>query len=415
MKKYLALILVLVMSLSLVACGGGEEAAQSDDESGEEAVQAYWNANDVEGSIRSAFEASDGKIAIITNTVSQNEEEYRSAEFMVEKYGVERVIHATMPDNFMTEQEQFVSIVNQYASDPDVKCIIINQAVPGTNAAIDKVFESRDADNLLVIYCTPQESADDIVTRADFVLSMDEINKGTVIAEQAHRMGCKTLVHYSFPRHMKQVQMYSCRDLMKEKAEELGMEFVEVTAPDPTAETGTTGVQKFIHENVPQMVEKYGKETAFFSTNCSMQIPLIEACFEAGAYYPMPCCPSPYHGYPSALDIESPSNLVAGLQSTIDAINAKMEEAGLSGHFSTWAVPCSIANTAVATEYAWLWMADLADDCDADILGEVFKNYVQSDVVLTPYKDPETAEVFPEYFVYMQGFLTFGELTAPNA
>ena len=130
MKKYLALILVLVMSLSLVACGGGEEAAQSDDESGEEAVQAYWNANDVEGSIRSAFEASDGKIAIITNTVSQNEEEYRSAEFMVEKYGVERVIHATMPDNFMTEQEQFVSIVNQYASDPDVKCIIINQAVP---------------------------------------------------------------------------------------------------------------------------------------------------------------------------------------------------------------------------------------------------------------------------------------------
>ena len=413
MKKYLALILALVMSLSLVACGGGEDAAESGDDGAADAVEAYWDANDVEGSIQSAFQATDGKIAIITNTVSQNEEEYRSAEFMVEKYGADRVIHATMPDNFMAEQEQFISVVNKCASDPAVKCIIINQAVPGSNPAIDKVLETREADDLLVVYCTPQENPADIATRADIILSMDEVNKGTSIAEQAYQMGCKTVVHYSFPRHMAQVQLYSCRDLMKAKAEELGLEFVDATAPDPTGDAGTSGAQMFILEDVPKMVEKYGKETAFFSTNCSMQVPLIEACFEAGAYYPLPCCPSPYHGYPSALGIESPADLVAGLQSTVDAINAKMDEAGLSGHFSTWAVPCSIANTVASTEYAWLWMAGLADDCDGAILGEVFKNYVKTDVSLTPYDDPETNETFANYFVYTQGFLTFGELAGP--
>ena len=129
MKKYLALILALAMSLSLVACGGGEEAAVGGGaDGGIDVVQAYWNVNDVEGSIRSAFQATDGKIAIITNTVSQNEEEYRSAEFMVEKYGSDRVIHAIMPDNFVTEQEQFISIVDQCASDPAVTGLLCSLA-----------------------------------------------------------------------------------------------------------------------------------------------------------------------------------------------------------------------------------------------------------------------------------------------
>ena len=413
MKKYLALILTLVMSLSLVACGGEEAAVGGDAAVSGEAVQAYWNANDVEGSIRSAFQATDGKIAIITNTVSQNEEEYRSAEFMVEKYGSDRVIHAIMPDNFVTEQEQFISVVDRCAADPAVKCIIINQAAPGSNAAIDKVLESREAADLLVIYCTPQENSADIAVRADIILSMDEVNKGTAIAEQAYQMGCKTFVHYSFPRHMAQAQVRKCRDLIESKCEELGLTFVDVTAPDPTDEGGTSGVQKFIREDVAARVEEYGKETAFFSTNCSMQIPLIKACIETKAYYPMPCCPSPYHGYPSALEIETPSNLMGGLSDMIAAINAKMTEVDLEGHFSTWAIPCSAVNTVTAVEYAWLWMADLADDCDKAVLNEVLRNFAQADVTLTPYNDPETNKTVDNYFVYIQDFLTFGELAGP--
>ncbi|GAB1399853.1 hypothetical protein MASR1M66_13070 [Aminivibrio sp.] len=58
--------------------------------------------------------AGPGKVAIVTNTVSQNEEEYRSAQEMVAKYG-ERIVHVTWPDNFMAEQEQMVSVVAKLA------------------------------------------------------------------------------------------------------------------------------------------------------------------------------------------------------------------------------------------------------------------------------------------------------------
>ena len=384
------------------------EAAEAETEAAETEAKAS-EGSDMQARVDAAVAATDGKIAIITNTLSQNEEEYRSAEFMVERYGADRITHDTMPDNFMTEQEQFVAVVSKYGADPAYKAIIINQACPGSNASIDKVLESREKDDLLIVYCTPQENADDIVTRADIVLSIDEINKGTAIAEQAKRMGCDTMVHYSFPRHMAQAPLSGCRDLIKAKCEELGIEFVDATAPDPTSDAGVSGAQMFILEDVPKMVEQYGENTCFFSTNCAMQVPLIEAVHDAGAYYALPCCPSPYHGFPSALGIESPEDLVDGLQTTIDAINAKLEADGLSGHFSTWSVPASIANTVATTEYAFLWMNGEVGKCDMPVIQDLLADYCNTDVQLVNYEDPVSGKSYDNYLVYLQGFLNFGE------
>ena len=407
MKKIISLMLVLALALSMAACAkpAAEEAAPV--EEAVEAVELVWNPDDVQGSIDAAVAATEGKIAIITNTVSQNEEEYRSAQAMVEKYGSDRVIHDTMPDNFMAEQEQFISVINKYGTDPDVKAIIINQACPGSNPGIDKVAEVRDLNDLFVGYATPQENPTDITSRADITISVDEVGKGTYMAQQAYDMGCKTFVHYSFPRHMAQVTLAGCRDKIKEKCEELGIEFVDATAPDPSSDAGNTGAQMFILEDVPKMVEKYGKETAFFSTNCVMQVPLIEAVFDSGAYYVQPCCPSPYHGFPSAFGIESPSDLVNGITETIEASKKYVADAGLTGHFSTWSVPASIANTVALTEYAFLWMAGLAPDCDTDILAAVLANYCGVEAALEPFVDPGTGVVTDNYLVYQLGYLNY--------
>ena len=410
MKKLISLMLVLALALSFAACSqpAAEEAAPVEEAVEEAAApELVWNPDDVQASIDAAVAATEGKIAIITNTVSQNEEEYRSAQAMVEKYGSDRVIHDTMPDNFMAEQEQFISVINKYGTDPDVKAIIINQACPGSNPGIDKVAEVRDLNDLFVAYCTPQENPTDITTRADVTISVDEVGKGTYMAQQAYDMGCKTFVHYSFPRHMAQVTLAGCRDKIKEKCEELGIEFVDATAPDPTSDAGTTGAQMFILEDVPKMVEKYGKETAFFSTNCSMQVPLIEAVFDSGAYFVQPCCPSPYHGFPSAFGIESPSDLVNGITETIEASKKYVADAGLTGHFSTWSVPASIANTVACTEYAFLWMAGLVDDCDSDVLAAILGNYCGTEAALEPFVDPGTGEVTENYLVYQLGYLTY--------
>lgn len=330
---------------------------------------------------------------------------------MVSKYGEDKVVHVTWPDNFMAEQEQMVSVVAKIAADKDIKALIINQAVPGTNAAVDKLLETRD--DMLIVYATPQENPPDVHERADIIVQPDELGMGYKIPAQAKKLGAKVLVHYSFPRHMSQVLLSGRRDIMIEQCKELDLEFVDATAPDPTGDQGTTGAQMFILEDVPKMVDKYGKDTAFFSTNCSMQVPLIKACVDAGAIYPQPCCPSPYHGFPAALGITVPEDMVGNMQNVIDQTSQILEEKGVLGRFSTWPVPVSMMNTIATTEYAFKWMNGETDGkLDVPVLEQCMSDYAGMKVELSNYseKDEDDNEtVYEKYFLEMMDFLTYGE------
>lgn len=399
MKKLLSVVLAGSMAMTMLA-GCGSKA--------EETTAAA--AAETEAAAEGGEEAAPaGKVAIVTNTVSQNEEEYRSAESMTEKYG-DRIVHVTWPDNFMTEQEQMITTVGKLAADPEIKALIINQAVPGSNAAVDKLLETRD--DMLIIYATPQENPEDVAVRADIILQPNELDMGPAMVEQAAKMGAKTFVHYSFPRHMAQVLLSSRRELIKEKCAELNLEFVDATAPDPTGDSGVSGAQQFILEDVPKMVAQYGKDTAFFSTNCAMQVPLIKACVSEGAIYPQPCCPSPYHGYPAALGLVSEDASAVSdmnIEDIVAQTTAALEEAGVLGRFSTWPVPVSMMMTVAGTEYAFEWMAGNTDGkLDLDVLKAKMDEYAGLDCQMSPYTD-DAGTVYDNYQLIMMDYLTYGE------
>jgi len=345
-----------------------------------------------------------GKVAIVTNTVSQNEEEYRSAQQMVAKYG-NRIVHVTWPDNFMTEQEQMITIVARLAADPDVKALVINQAVPGTNAAVDKLLETRK--DVFIVYCTTQENPPDAARRASVVLQPNNPEMGNTIPIQARAMGAKTLVHYSFPRHMSQPLLSSRRELMKERCAELGIEFVDATAPDPTGDSGVPGAQQFILEDIPKMVARYGADTAFFATNCAMQIPMIRSVVETKAIYPQPCCPSPYHGFPTALGITVDRDNPDNLQHVVDETRRVLKESGVEGRLSTWPVPVAMMFTVGSAEYA-IKMMDSGgglDKLDVELLNKSLSEYAKVDVAMTPYVEAGTE--YPNFLFTIMGFLTY--------
>ena len=256
MKKMLVVLVSVIMTFSLVSCGERKSPA--------------INTN----------EAFPGKIAIITNTSLQNPEEYLSAGVVAEKYGTEKIVHYVFPENFIVEHEKMVSVLEEIASDKDIKAIVINSAVYGTNFAVDKLLLSRS--DMFIVYCDPAENPAEITARADLILSPAELESGPAMVKQAIDMGAKTFVHYSFPRHMSIVMLATRRELIRETCGELGIEFIDATAPDPTGTAGIEGTQEFILEDVPKLIEKYGKDTAFFSTNCGMQPALIQAVVENG-------------------------------------------------------------------------------------------------------------------------------------
>jgi len=344
----------------------------------------------------------DWKIGIMSSTVTQNEEEFRMAEQMVARYGSDRILHTTYPDRFMQEQETTITNMLEMASDPDVKAIVMVQAVPGAVAAVDKVREIRP--DILIILGSPQEDPDIIATKGDIVLNTDDLGRGDQIAEHAKAMGAEVIVHYSFPRHMSIEMLAQRRALMKARAEELGIRFVDEDAPDPTGDAGVPGTQQFIMEDVPRKISQYGPNTAVFGTNCAMMEPLIRQSVTYGGIFPVQCCPSPYHALPAALGIEVPEDKKGDVPWIIEAIDAKVVEMGAPGRVATWPVPVNMMYIEAGVEYAIAWIEGNTNGrLDKAKLIEIMEEIADGTVVLSEY--PGTNN----YFLYLSDHIIFGE------
>jgi hypothetical protein len=350
--------------------------------------------------------AGQSKVGIMTGTTSQGEEEYRAAQEMIKQWGADRIIHVTYPDKFMDEQETTIQQILSMAQDQDVKAIVLVQGVPGTAAAIDKVKEIRP--DMFFINIVPHEDPLMSAQKADICLETDNPARGISIIEMAKKMGAKTFIHYSFPRHMSYPLLANRRDIMIEECKKQGIEFVFVNAPDPTGDAGIAGAQQFILEDVPRQVEKYGKDTAFFSTNCGMQEPLIKSVLKTGAIYPEQCCPSPYHAYPGALGIEIPADKAGDVAFILEAISAKVKEGGGAGRFATWKIPATMGMAYAATEYAFGIGDGSIKGYDNGKMVELLKKYCGDGIKTSTYVAPDGKEKADNFILFVGESIIFG-------
>lgn len=168
-RRVLATLMAAAMTFSLAACGGSstssdttaasQAAAEAPAAESKADTPKADSASTVDWSTVNVWDLIDQqdlnfKIGIMSSSVSQGEENYRSAIRLQEKYGEDKVIVDTFPANAVAEQETTISKVMAIASDPDVKAIVFNQAQDGTIAAIKKLKEVRD--DVLTVACQPE-------------------------------------------------------------------------------------------------------------------------------------------------------------------------------------------------------------------------------------------------------------------
>ena len=356
-KKTACLFLVCLTAVMLTSCGGNKAAGPGVDKTGEEAsaeagdTDTSGEGTEDPGSISEETDTdSDGfRIGIVTGSYSQSEDDRRGAEAFLKKYGAENVTLAIYPDNFTEELETTVQIMVGLAEDPQIKAIIVNQAVDGTTEAFRRIHEVRP--DILCLAGEAYEDFSDIGSAADLVVNYDFISRGYLIVHTAHELGCDTFVHISFPRHLGYESVSRQVAIMRAACDEFGMNFVMEEAPDPTTEVGVPGAQEYITEHVPGWVEKYGKRSAYFCTNDAHTEPLIRSLMEHGGYFIEADLPSPLMGYPGALDLE-----LTGVGGDFEEIMKEVEnavvKAGGAGRFGTWSYSYGFAVSAGLAEHA---------------------------------------------------------------
>ena len=353
MKKLISTLLSAAMLLTLAACSGSGSGsgAGSTGGSGSEAGDTY-------------------KIGIVTGTVSQSEDDRRGGEAFQAMYGEDRVVLATYPDNFSEEVETTIQRIAGLADDPDMKAIIVNQAVPGTTEAFRQIKERRP--DILCIAGEAHEDLPEIGSAADLVCNNDFVARGYLIIRTAHELGCTDFVHISFPRHMAYETMSRRVAVMQKACEEFGIEFHQETAPDPNSDVGIAGAQAFILEKVPEWVQKYGEQAAYFCTNDAHTEPLLKQLFEYGGYFIEADLPSPLMGYPGALGLDLTEE--AG---DFEAILAKVEDAvvaaGGAGRFGTWAYSYGYTTSAGLAQHAMNVIDGVSDLTDMDDIAKAYE------------------------------------------
>lgn len=352
MKKGLGILLIALVAMALVFSGCQKKAAAPTE-------------------TKAAFH-----IGVVTGSVSQSEDDLRGAEELIKLYGDTKsggmITHLTYPDNFMDQMDTTISQILSLADDPLMKAIVVNQAVPGTAEALKRVREKRP--DILLLAGEPHEDPPVIQAAVDYAVNSDFISRGYTIIWAAKQLGAKTFVHISFPRHMSYETLGLRRLIMEQACKDLGVKFVFETAPDPTTEVGVAGAQQYILEKVPQWIEKYGKDTAFFCTNDAHTEPLLKQLLAYGGLFVEADLPSPLMGYPGALGLDLTAE-AGDFPKILAKVEAAVVAKGGAGRFGTWAYSYGFTLTAGLGEFARRVVAGEASKTDTKALTESFAKF----------------------------------------
>lgn len=300
----------------------------------------------------SAQAAPAFRIGVATPTVSQSEDAYRGAERIVKEYGDASkggmIKHVTFPDNFMQEMETTISQIVGLADDPQVKVIVVNDAVPGTTEAFRRIKEKRN--DVICLSGSPHEDPNVISSISDFSAVGDSISRGYLIIHTAKALGAKNFVMISFPRHQSYELQARKRAIMESACRDLGIKFSFETAPDPVSDVGVAGAQQFILEKVPAWLKKYGKNTAFYCTNDAQTEPLLRQIAKHGGLFIEQDDPSPILGYPGAFGIDL-KNESGNWPAIMKKIEKTVIAAGGKGRMGTWSASVPWSMTCAMVEY----------------------------------------------------------------
>lgn len=359
-------------------------------------------------------------IGIMTGTVSQSEDSLRGAELMLERYGNSSeggmITHVTYPDNFMSEMEVTIGQLVGLADDPKMKAIVVNQAVPGTAEAFRRIRERRS--DILLLAGNIQEDPAVVTAAADIAVNGDDISRGYLIPLAAKKLGAKTFVHISFPRHMSYETLARRRAVMEEACRDLGMKFVFETSPDPTSDVGVAGAQQFILEKLPAWLEQYGKDTAFFCTNDSQREPMLKRIAECGGYFVESDSPLIYSG---ALGIDL-SQERGDWPALLGKIERVIVDAGQGGRMASWAYSidytCSVALTGFARKV-------LEGKAKVDNVRELMNCFTEATPGVgwnssyytdagTGVRNRKLVMVYEDTYVFGRGFLGMTEVDVPE-
>jgi hypothetical protein len=365
---------------------------------------------------------SDWRFGLVTGSDSQGTDVLRGVEKVKRLYGDASegglIKHLMYPDNFLADLDTTKAVIESLADDPLVKVIYVLEGVPGTTEAFKRIRERRPDITLLV--SETHEDTEFIASVADMVVNADFVARGYLIPLAAKKLGAKTLVHVSFPRHMIDESLSRARAIMELACEDLGLEFAHVNAPDPTGQLGVKGAQDYIFERLPKWLEKYGQDAAFYTTNNAHTAPMIKQIIAHGGYFVEADEASPLLGFPEALGLTITDEMTGDWDMVVREIERGLKRVGADGRLGTWVASLNFSHVTAMVEFGRLVATGKAEKRDLKALLRCYESVdpkikwnggLFSDVSLKQLDNVYL--IYQDTYIFGLGFLGMTDVEVP--
>ena len=368
-------------------------------------------------------EPEEYHIGIVTwASIYQSEEEILGAEALIAQYGSVddggTINHITVLSPFAPDPEFTIQNIVRLAEDPFMKAIIVTFGVPETSAAFQRIRDSGRNDIILLAQET-QEYPLVISKAADVVVEADNFTKGYYDIARVKEMGASTFVHMSFPRHMNIESLSRSRNVLEEACKDFGIQFVSVTVSDPTGELGVAGAKQQVYDMMPRLVDQYGKDTVYFTTNSALQEPIFKQVTELGGIFLNQDDMWADFGYPFSVDLDLTAQKGDWWAMTQE-IEKDIVAKGLSGRTGSFAYSFRYCSATALYRLA-------VDLIEGKASGDLKKDLLAAYQAETPgcewraerFVDPEGTEIYNCYllsmetYIYGEGFTSVFDIPLP--
>jgi len=211
------------------------------------------------------------------------------------------------------------------------------------------------------------------------------------------------------------------RDIIREACKDLGLKYVDMGAPDPTSDVGVAGAQQYIIEKVPAWVDKYGKNLAFFTTNCSLAEPLIRQTAKFGAIFNAADLGSPLEGFPGALGVEFAEEDKGNWPNIVKKVEDAVIKAGAAGRMATWAYGGNYVIPVALGEHAKRVIEGKSELLNkSDIMDALAKSSPGADWNGSYYVDANDVArknyllIYEDTYVFGKGYLNLTSIVIPE-
>ena len=308
------------------------------------------------------------KVTIFVEEQNKDPENYAAAAALAKTYG-ENVQVLGLGADYETNTNVISETAVSAAADPQVKAMIFAAGVEGVCRAARMVREQRE--DMLIVCCSPREGNELLSHYADMTLNVDFAALAENMVQNSKALGAKSFVFYTTNALLKYAYTRDFRTAVETACEKEKLTFKSALGVDLTEDGRDVEMAKqFIREDLARKEEKFGKETAVFTTDPAVQGVLAQEAAARGMTMASTFMPSP-------IRLAMSMNISLAEHETDSAYAMEQLTASdVHGFASTWNTSSAVAMLQTAFAYVTSVLVDGADTwIEADALTEMAKPF----------------------------------------